>query len=65
MKPAYLIVAKNGDLVNRFEMDSMLRALNIRDYLEDLGDYQQVSIYQLALSYDSDKRWVPVESSGA
>ena len=64
MRPTYVVVAKNGDLFNKFELESMVRAVNIKDYLEGLGDYQEVSVYQLALSYGCDKRWVPVESSG-
>jgi hypothetical protein len=50
MKPSFLVVARNGDLVNKFEQDSMPRALNIKDYLEGLGDYQDVMIFQLPLN---------------
>jgi len=63
MKSAFLVVAINGDLVNKFALDSMLQAVNIKDYLEGVGDYQEISIYQLAIGYGSDERWVPVEPS--
>ncbi len=48
MKPSFLVVARNGDLVNKFEQDSMLRAANIKDFLEGFGRYQDVSIFQLS-----------------
>jgi hypothetical protein len=58
MKPLFLVVARNGELVNKFEQDSMLKAANIKDYLEGLGDYQDVSIFQLTLNSGISKDWV-------
>jgi hypothetical protein len=58
MKPSYLVVARNGDLINKFRQDSMLRAANIKDFLESLGDYQDVSIFQLSLNSGVSKDWV-------
>jgi len=62
MKPLFLVVARNGDLVNEFEQDSMLKASNIKDYLEGLGDYQDIAIFQLSLNSGLDKDWVKVEA---
>jgi len=61
MKPSFLVVARNGELVNKFEQDTMPRALNIKDYLEGLGDYQDVMIFQLSLNSRADKEWVKVD----
>jgi hypothetical protein len=61
MKPSFLVVARNGDLVNKFEQDSMLRASNIKDYLEGLGDYQDVMIFQLSLNSGASKEWVKLD----
>jgi|HubBroStandDraft_1064217.scaffolds.fasta_scaffold1408325_1 hypothetical protein len=58
MKPSFLVVARNSDVVNKFEQDSMLRAVNIKDFLECLGDYQEVSIFQLSLNSGVIKEWV-------
>jgi hypothetical protein len=44
------VVTRNGDLVNKFEQDSMLRVVNIKDFLEGLGDYHDVMIFQLFLN---------------
>jgi hypothetical protein len=62
MKPPFLVVARNGDLVNKFEQDSMLRAVNIKDYLEGLGDFQDVSIFQLSFNSGPRKDWVKLDA---
>jgi len=62
VKPSFLVVARNGDLVNKFEQDSMLRASNIKDFLEALGDYQDVSIFQLSLNSGASKDWVKLDA---
>ncbi len=61
MKPSFLVVAKNGDLVNKFEQDSMLQAMNLRDFLEGLEDYQDVSIFQQSPNSASSKEWVKMD----
>ena len=61
VKPSFLVVAKNGDLINKFEQDSMLRAVNLRDFLEGLGDYQDVSIFQQSLNSTTSKEWVKMD----
>ena len=62
MRPSFLVVARNGELVNRFELDSMLAALNIKDFLEGVGDYQEVSIFQLSLNSGTGKGWVKLDA---
>jgi hypothetical protein len=61
MKSPFLVVARNGDVLNKFEQDSMLRALNIQDYLEGLGAYQDVSIFQLSLNSGLIRNWVKLD----
>jgi len=56
-----MVVAKNGDLVNRFRQGSMLEALNLQDYLLGLGDYQEVSIFH-SLNSGLEKDWVIVDT---
>ena len=62
MKPSFLVVARNGELVNKFQQDSMLGAVNIKDFLEGLGDYQDVSIFQLSLNSGASKDWVKLDA---
>jgi hypothetical protein len=61
VKSSFLVVAKNGDLVNKFEQDSMVQAVNLRDFLEGLHDYQDVSIFQLSPNSKSSKEWVKMD----
>ena len=61
MKSAFLVVAKNGDLINKFEQDSMLKAVNLKDFLEGLDDYQDVSIFTLSPHSTSSKEWVKID----
>lgn len=56
----FLVVARNGDVVNKFRQDSMLRALNLKDYLTGLGDYQDVSIFH-SLNSGLERDWVIVD----
>ncbi len=58
MKPSFLVVARNGGMLNKFEQDSMLKSSNLKDYLEGLGDYQDVSIFQLSMNSGISKDWV-------
>jgi hypothetical protein len=58
MRPSILVVARNGELVNRFGQGSMLEALNIKDFLEDTGDYQEVAVFQLLPTTGHSKEWV-------
>ncbi|MGH9917526.1 MAG: hypothetical protein ACRD6W_01435 [Nitrososphaerales archaeon] len=51
-------MARNAELVNKFEEDWMPSAVNIKDYLEGLGDYQDVSIFQLSFNGGLSKDWV-------
>jgi hypothetical protein len=62
VKPSFLVVARNGDLVNKFEQDSMPRATNLKDYLEGLGDYQDVSIFQHPLNSGASNDWVKLDA---
>lgn len=62
MKPSFLVVTRNGDLVNKFEQESMLMAINMMDFLEALGDYQDVSLYQLSLNSGATKDWVKLDA---
>jgi len=61
VKPPFLVVAKNGDLVNKFEQDSILQAVNPRDFLEGLEDYQDVSIFQQSPNGKCSKEWVKID----
>lgn len=62
MRPSFLVVARNGELFNKFQQDSLLGAVNIKDFLEGLGDYQDVSIFQHSLNGGSEGEWVRLQA---
>ena len=62
VKPAFLVVAKNEHGVNKFQQDSMLEAVNLRDFLDGLSIYQEVTIFQHSFSGASDDDWVKVSA---
>ena len=47
MNPRILVVATGSSALNKFEQNSLQRAYNIRDFLEQTGEYDEVSIFQL------------------
>jgi hypothetical protein len=58
MKPTLLVVARGTSTLNKFEQGSLLEAFNIRDFLEETGDYIEVCIFQLLSSKGPTKEWV-------
>lgn len=53
-----LVVAKGDTVVNKFEQTSIQAALNLKDFLEETGDYKQVLIFQRAGSVGPTGEWV-------
>jgi hypothetical protein len=58
MKPGLLVVARGGAALNIFEQSSLQEAINTRDFLEQTGDYDEVSIFQLLPADGRMKDWV-------
>jgi hypothetical protein len=42
-----LVVARNSSSLNKFEQSSLQSAFNLKDFLEQTGQYDEVSIFQL------------------
>ena len=57
-----MVVARNGELVNRFQQDSLLGAVNIKDFLDGFGVYQDVAIFPHSLNGGPDGEWVRLEA---
>lgn len=55
-----LVVAKNSSVVNKFEQRSLQCALNLKDFLEQTGDYKQVSIFQRVGAFGPMGEWVEI-----
>ncbi len=60
MTQPLLVVAKSTSKFNKFAQASLLGALNIRDFLEQTGEYDEVAIFQLKGAEGPLKEWVVV-----
>jgi len=58
MNPRILVVARSRSALNKFEQTSMQRAFNTKDFLEQTGDYDEVSIFQLSSTDGPMREWV-------
>jgi hypothetical protein len=56
-----LVVARGGSVLNRFEQASLVQALNIKDFLLETGDYEEVSIFQHSPTLGPEKEWVKLQ----
>jgi hypothetical protein len=58
MAQPLLVVARNTSKLNKFSQDSLQGALNLRDFLEQTGEYDAVTIFQLRSVDGAMKEWV-------
>ena len=58
MAQPLLVVARNTSKLNKFSQDSLQGALNLRDFLEQSGEYDAVTIFQLRAVDGAMKEWV-------
>jgi hypothetical protein len=58
MKPVLLVVARGSSALNKFEQRSLQEAMNTRDFLEQTGEFEEVSIFQLLSTQGPMKEWV-------
>jgi hypothetical protein len=58
MNPLILVVARSSSALNKFEQSSLQRAFNIKDFLEETGEYDEVSIFQLCSTDGPLREWV-------
>ena len=59
-----VVVAKTSDRsVNRFPQASLLEARNLKDFLEQTGEYGEVAIYELEKSIGPLRQWAELEES--
>ena len=65
MSQSLLVVAKGSSKLNRFEQNSFQGAINIRDFLEQTGEYDEVTIFQLRSTEGMMKEWVAINEIDA
>ena len=59
-----VVVAELSDrAVNRFPQTSLAEARNLKDFLEQTGEYETVTIYELEKSIGPLRQWAELEES--
>lgn len=58
MRPSLLVVARASSALNKFAPTSLQEAFNLRDFLEQTGEFEEVSIFQLLSETGPMKEWV-------
>jgi hypothetical protein len=56
--PKLIVVARSSSVVNKFQQSSLLEAYNTKDFLEETGEYSEVSIFQLSTPSGTHEEWV-------
>ena len=58
MTQTLLVVAKSSSKLNKFEQRSLQGAINLRDFLEQTGEFDEVTIFQLKSLQGPMREWV-------
>jgi hypothetical protein len=61
---SFVVVATSSDRApNRFRQPDLMAARNIKDFLEQTGEYSEVSIYELERSVGPLSQWAEIKDS--
>lgn len=63
MRRLSVVATTRGSLVNRFSKDSLTEARNLKDFLEQTGEYSTVTIYELQKTLGPLQQWADLEES--
>ena len=63
MRQLVVVATTSGGAVNRFAQDSLTGARNLKDFLEQTGEYKAVSLYELEKSVGPFRQWAQLEES--
>lgn len=61
MRNLVVVATTNAGNVNRFPKSSVLEALNLKDFLEQTGEYSKVGVYELEKELGPMKQWAELE----
>jgi hypothetical protein len=61
MRSLVVVATASGQAFNRFPKTSLTEALNLKDFLEQTGEYGTVAIYELVRSLGPLQQWVELE----
>jgi hypothetical protein len=57
MRRLVVVAATRAGSVNRFPEDSLTKARNLKDFLEQTGEYSTVTIYELEKTLGPLQQW--------
>ncbi len=63
MRTLVVVATAAGAAVNRFRKDSLTGARNLKDFLEQTGDYSAVTIYELEKTVGPLQQWAELQES--
>jgi len=63
MRQLVIVATTSAGAVNRFAQDSLTRARNLKDFLEQTGDYKAVAVYELEKSLGPLRQWAELKES--
>jgi hypothetical protein len=63
MRSLVIVATTTSRAVNRFPLASLTEARNLKDFLEQTGEYDNVAIYELEKSIGPMSQWGRLEES--
>jgi hypothetical protein len=63
MRSLAVVATTSGRAVNRFAQASLTEARNLKDFLEQTGEYASVAIFELEKSIGPLRQWAELEES--
>jgi hypothetical protein len=63
MRQLVVVATTSERVVNRFPQASLTEARNLKDFLEQTGEYRAVAIYELEKSIGPLRQWAELEES--
>jgi hypothetical protein len=61
MRSLVVVATTLGGAVNKFAQASLASALNLKDFLEQTGEYEAVALYELEKSMGPLRQWAQLE----
>lgn len=63
MRSLVVVATTSERAVNRFSQPSLTEARNLKDFLEQTGEYSTVAIFELEKSVGPLRQWAELEES--
>ena len=65
MRSVTVVATTFKGILNKFEQPSLMEARNLKDFLEQTGDYVSVGLYELELSSGPFRKWAILREAPA